>query len=73
MVWFSLMVFPYPGDIGRRCVRRRVRTHKEKLAAAEAASGRRGPERDALERSIENFRFKVGKRTWQRADLYSRS
>lgn len=33
---------------------------------------RRRREREALERSFERFRFKVGKRTWKRADLYAR-
>jgi len=34
------------------------------------ARGRR--EQQALERSFEQFRFKVGKRTWKRGDLYAR-
>ena len=67
------MGFPYHGDIGRRPVRRRVRNHQEELVAADAASGRRRREREALERSFENFRFNIGKRTWKRADLYTRS
>ena len=50
-----------------------VRDYLEKLAAEDAASGRRRREREALERSFERFRFKVGKRTWKRADLYARS
>ncbi len=50
-----------------------VRDHLEKLAAEDAVSGRRRRERAALERSFERFRFKVGKRTWKRADLYARS
>ncbi len=50
-----------------------VRDYLERLAAENAASGRRRREREALERSFERFRFKVGKRTWKRADLYARS
>jgi hypothetical protein len=50
-----------------------VRDYLEKVAAEEAASGRRRREREVLERSFERFRFKVGKRTWKRADLYARS
>jgi hypothetical protein len=50
-----------------------VRDYLEKVAAEEAASGRQFRERKALERSFERFRFKVGKRTWTRADLYARS
>jgi predicted transcriptional regulator len=50
-----------------------VREHLEKLAAENAASGRKRRERKALERSFERLQFKVGKRTWSRADLYSRA
>jgi hypothetical protein len=50
-----------------------VRDYLEKLAAEDAASGRRRREREALERSFASFRFKVGKRTWTRADLHARS
>jgi len=50
-----------------------VRDYLAKLAAEDAASGRKRREREALERSFEEFRFKVGKRTWKRADLYARS
>jgi hypothetical protein len=50
-----------------------VRDYLEKVAAEDTASGRKRREREALERSFERFRFKVGKRTWKRADLYARS
>jgi hypothetical protein len=50
-----------------------VRDYLEKLAAEDAASGRRRREREVLERSFEGCRFKVGERTWKRADLYARS
>ena len=50
-----------------------VRDYLEKLAAEDAASGRRRREREALERSFETFQFKIGERTCKRADLYARS
>ena len=50
-----------------------VRDHLEKLVVEQAAPGRRRREREALERSFEKFQFRVGKRTWKRADLYARS
>jgi hypothetical protein len=50
-----------------------VRDYLEQLGVEDAASGRRRREREALERSFERFRFKVGMRTWKRADLYVRS
>jgi predicted transcriptional regulator len=50
-----------------------VREYLEKVAIEDAVSGRKRRERQALERSFERFRFKVGKRTWKRADLYARS
>ena len=50
-----------------------VRDYLERLAAEDAASGRRRREREVLERSFKSFRFKVGARTWKRADLYARS
>lgn len=50
-----------------------IRDYLEKLAAENAASGRKRRERETLERSFERFQFKVGKRAWKRADLYARS
>jgi hypothetical protein len=50
-----------------------VRDHLEKLAVEDATSARRHHEHETLERSFERFRFTVGKRTWKRADLYTRS
>jgi predicted transcriptional regulator len=50
-----------------------VRDYLEKLAVDDAASGRRRREREALERSFERLQFRVGKRTWKRADLYART
>jgi len=50
-----------------------VRDYLEKVAAEDTASGRKRREREALDRSFQQFQFKVGKRTWKRADLYARS
>jgi hypothetical protein len=50
-----------------------VRDYLEGLAVEDTEGGRKRREREALERSFERFRFKVGKRTWKRADLYARS
>jgi hypothetical protein len=50
-----------------------VRDRLESLVAEDAAGGRKRREREALERSFATFRFKVGKRTWSRADLHARS
>ncbi len=50
-----------------------VREYLEKLAAQNAATGRKRRELEALERSFEKFHFRMGKRTWKREDLYERS
>jgi hypothetical protein len=50
-----------------------VRDYLEKLAAEHAVSGRRRGERDALERSFDQFRFKVESRSWRREDVNARS
>jgi hypothetical protein len=50
-----------------------VREYLEKLAAESAAAGRKRRELDALERTFQEFHFKMGKKTWKRADLYERS
>jgi hypothetical protein len=50
-----------------------VRDYLVELAKKDSASGRKRREREALERGFEQFQFKVGKRTWKRADLYDRS
>jgi Family of unknown function (DUF6364) len=50
-----------------------VRSYLETVVADTAAVGRQRREREALERSFDRFPFKVGKRTWKRADLYDRS
>ena len=50
-----------------------VRDRLESLVAEDAAGGRKRREREALERSFAAFRFKVGERTWSRADLHARA
>jgi hypothetical protein len=45
-----------------------VRSYLETVAAETAAAGRQRRERETLERSFGRFQFKVGKRTWKRAD-----
>ena len=50
-----------------------VRDYLERLAEESASSGRRKREQEALERTFDRFRFRVGKRTSKRADLYARS
>ena len=50
-----------------------VRDYLEKMAAVEAASGRKRRERAALERSFETIQVHIGKPTWTRADLHVRS
>ena len=50
-----------------------IRDYLEKLAGEDVASGRKRREHAALDASFERFQFKIGKRTWKRADLYVRS
>jgi hypothetical protein len=50
-----------------------IRSHLEGLAGEEAATERKRREREALERSFETLEFRVGERTWTRADLPERS
>ena len=49
-----------------------VRAYLEELAAENAKSGRKRRELEALERSFEQFQFRMGERTWKREDLYER-
>jgi hypothetical protein len=49
-----------------------VRAYLQELAAENANSGRKRREIEALERSFEQFQFRMGKRTWKREDLYER-
>ena len=49
-----------------------VREYLENLAAENATSSRHRREREALDRSFEQFQFRIGKRMWSRADLHAR-
>jgi len=49
-----------------------VRSYLQGLAAANAKSGRKRRELEALEESFKQFQFRMGKRTWKREDLYER-
>ena len=40
--------------------------------AEDSASDQKRREREALERSFRSFQFKVGERTWSRAELHTR-
>jgi hypothetical protein len=51
---------------------RMVRDYLERLVAENSASGRKRRELDALERSFQRYQFRVGERTWTRADLHER-
>ena len=50
-----------------------VRDHLTRIAAESAASGRKRREISALERTFRQVQFRVGRRTWTRADLHARS
>lgn len=50
-----------------------VREYLKTLALAGSGGDRKRREQRDLERSFENYQFKVGKRTWTRADLHARS
>ena len=50
-----------------------IREHLQKLVEETSGSGRRRREREALERSFQRFRFRIGERNWKREDLYVRS
>ena len=50
-----------------------VRDYLEKLAAENAAGGRKRREREALERSFAQLQIKVGKPNWRREDLHERA
>jgi len=49
-----------------------VRDYLERVAAENAATGKKRRERDALDRTFTQFQFKIGKRAWTRADLHAR-
>lgn len=49
-----------------------VRLYLEQIAAENAQSGRKRRELETLRRSFKKFQFRMGKRTWTRADLHER-
>jgi hypothetical protein len=49
-----------------------VRAYLQEIAAEHAKSGRKRRELEALERSFELLKVKIGRRTWKREDLYER-
>src|SRR6267378_6708255 len=50
-----------------------VREYLNELIRQDAATGPRRREREALERSFEQFQFRVEKKTWKREDLHERA
>jgi hypothetical protein len=50
-----------------------VHEYLKALAAGNATPGCTRGQLDALEQTFARFSFKMGKRTWTRADLYERS
>lgn len=50
-----------------------VRAYLQSLATEEASSDRKKRELERLEESFKKYQFKIGKRTWTRADLHERS
>jgi hypothetical protein len=50
-----------------------IRQYLEEVAAEDSVLGRKRREREALEDSFQKFQFRIGKRTWTRADLHARS
>ncbi|MGB9463568.1 MAG: DUF6364 family protein [Candidatus Acidiferrum sp.] len=49
-----------------------VRDYLEKVAAENAATGKKRRQREALESTFERLQFNIGTRTWTRADLHAR-
>jgi hypothetical protein len=50
-----------------------VREYLSELARQDSAAGRKRREREALQRSFEQFQFRVGNKTWKREDLHERA
>ncbi len=50
-----------------------VRAYLEQVAAENAKSGRKKRELQALQRSFELVKVRLGKRNWRREDLHERS
>jgi uncharacterized protein DUF6364 len=49
-----------------------IREYLQQMIDGNTATGRKRREREALERSFAQFKFKVGQRKWKREDLYER-
>jgi len=49
-----------------------VRDYLEKVAAENAATGKKRRQREALEHTFERLQFHIGERNWTRADLHVR-
>lgn len=50
-----------------------VREYLMEVARLDSKAGRKRREHEALERSFEQFQFKIGKKTWKRQDLHERN
>jgi len=50
-----------------------VRDYLTRVAAENAASGRKRRELEALERTFDQVHLRIAKREWTRADLHARS
>jgi len=50
-----------------------VREYLSELARQDLGAGRKRREREALERSFEQFQFRVGSKSWKREDLHERA
>ncbi|HEX9344483.1 MAG TPA: hypothetical protein VF900_01100 [Candidatus Acidoferrum sp.] len=49
-----------------------VREYLSELIRQDAATGRERRKQEALERSFEQFQFRVGNKSWKRDDLHER-
>jgi hypothetical protein len=49
-----------------------IREYLEKLAAEDPSFRRKQTDCEALERSFDELRFRVGKQDWRRSELYDR-
>jgi len=50
-----------------------VREYLSELIRQDAATGRERRKQEALERSFEQFQFRVGNKSWKRDDFHERS
>lgn len=49
-----------------------IRDYLKDLAAEHERTGRKRRDREALERSFRQFRFRIGQKTWTRGELHER-